>query len=108
MSSTKIDYFAPELKEKSDFVELDKSDMWSYGVLYYFLLRGSLPELNTETKSINIDILDTNRKNKNLIGKCLDQNVSKRLTLEQLKIEGVNESLLENMLEEKRKQEEAD
>jgi serine/threonine protein kinase len=55
--------------------------MWSYGVLYYYLLRGSLPELNTETKTINIDILDTNRKNKNLIGKCLDQNVSKRLFL---------------------------
>lgn len=56
-ASAKIDYFAPELKEKSDFVELDKSDMWSYGVLYYYLLRQSLPELNTETKTINIDIL---------------------------------------------------
>lgn len=90
MSSTKIDYFAPELKEKSDFVELDKSDMWSYGVLYYYLLRGCLPELNPDTKTINIDILETNRKNKNIIGKCLDQNVAKRLTLEQVKIDGVN------------------
>lgn len=55
MISHKIDYFAPQLKQKSDFVELDKSDMWSYGVLYYYLLRGgALPELNTETKSINI------------------------------------------------------
>ncbi len=45
ITSTKIDYFAPELKQKSDFVELDKSDMWSYGILYYFLLQGSLPQL---------------------------------------------------------------
>lgn len=64
--------------------------MWSYGILYYYLLRGALPEANPETKTINIDILDTNKKNKNLIGKCLDQNVNKRLTLQQLKIEGVN------------------
>jgi hypothetical protein len=42
--------------------------------------------------------LDTNRKNKNIIGKCLDQNVTKRLTLEQVKIDGVDEGLLENML----------
>lgn len=60
--------------------------MWSYGILYYYLLRGVLPEPNPETKTINIDILDTNKKNKNLIGKCLDQNVNKRLTLQQLKI----------------------
>lgn len=38
-----IDYFAPELKENLEMVQLDKSDMWSYGVLYYYLLSGKLP-----------------------------------------------------------------
>ena len=89
-------------------MELDKSDMWSYGVLFYYLLQRKLPELDPETSTINIDAMDTNRKNKNLIAKCLDQNVAKRLTLEQVKIEGVNQGLLEEMLEEKRKQDEAE
>ena len=44
--STKIDYFAPELKERGDFVELDKSDMWSYGVLFYYLLHRQIPVLD--------------------------------------------------------------
>lgn len=41
-----IDYFAPELKENLEMVQLDKSDMWSYGVLYYYLLSGKLPTSN--------------------------------------------------------------
>ena len=88
-------------------MELDKSDMWSYGILYYYLLYKELPMIDVETSTINIDILDTNRKNKNLIGKCLDQNVKNRLTLEQVKIDGINQDLLDEMLEEKRKEEEA-
>ena len=41
-----IDYFAPELKENLEMVQLDKSDMWSYGVLYYYLISGKLPTAN--------------------------------------------------------------
>ena len=44
-SSIKIDYFAPELKNKTEFVSLDKSDIWSFGVLYYYLLGSKMPEL---------------------------------------------------------------
>jgi serine/threonine protein kinase len=43
-----IDYFAPELKENLEMVQLDKSDMWSYGVLYYYLISGQLPSANEE------------------------------------------------------------
>ena len=39
-----IDFFAPELKEKLDFVELDKSDIWSYGITYIYLLTGEMPK----------------------------------------------------------------
>jgi len=47
-SKNLIDYFAPELKENLEMVQLDKSDMWSYGVLYYFLISGKLPVSNDE------------------------------------------------------------
>lgn len=43
-----IDYFAPELKENLEMTQLDKSDMWSYGVLYYYLIAGNLPVANEE------------------------------------------------------------
>ena len=38
-----IDYFAPELKENLEMVELDKSDMWSFGVLFFFMLNKEFP-----------------------------------------------------------------
>ena len=79
--SQSVDYFAPELKERSDFVEFDKSDIWSYGILYYFLIDKSLPRITDENPTINIEDLDTHRKNRNLIGKCLDQNVKRRVDL---------------------------
>ena len=55
-------------------VQLDKSDMWSYGVLYYFLLSTKLP-VSDEEGLIDIQSLKTNQKNRNIIGKCLDYNV---------------------------------
>lgn len=41
-----IDYFAPELKENLEMVQLDKSDMWSYGILYYYLISAKMPISN--------------------------------------------------------------
>lgn len=40
-----VDYFAPELKEKAEFVEYDKSDIWSYGILYYYLIDRNVPQI---------------------------------------------------------------
>ena len=73
-----IDYFAPELKENQEMVQLDKSDMWSYGVLYYFLVARHLPA-SDEEGLIDINSLDTHQKNRNIIGKCLDYSVETRL-----------------------------
>ena len=55
-------------------VQLDKSDMWSYGILYYYLLTGNMPSANEEGH-IDIQVLKTDQKNRNVIGKCLDFNV---------------------------------
>lgn len=73
-----IDFFAPELKENLEMVQLDKSDMWSYGVLYYYLLSGKLPTSDEEGQ-IDIQSLKTDQKNRNVIGKCLDYGVETRL-----------------------------
>jgi serine/threonine protein kinase len=59
-------------------VQLDKSDMWSYGVLYYYLLSAKMPVSNEEGE-IDIQSLKTDQKNRNVIGKCLDYNVETRL-----------------------------
>jgi serine/threonine protein kinase len=69
-----IDYFAPELKENLEMVQLDKSDMWSYGVLYYYLISGKLPSASEEGE-IDIKSLKTDQKNRNVIGRCLDYSV---------------------------------
>lgn len=69
-----IDYFAPELKENLEMVQLDKSDMWSYGVLYYYLISGKLPS-SDEEGLIDIESLKTHQKNRNTIAKCLDYSV---------------------------------
>lgn len=92
-----IDYFAPELKQNLEMVQLDKSDMWSYGVLYYFLISGNLPIANQQG-SIDIQALKTDQKNRNVIAKCLDYSVETRLQLEGIKLEGVDEDLLKLML----------
>lgn len=55
-------------------VQLDKSDMWSYGILYYYLLSNSLPVCDEEGH-IDIKSLKTDQKNRNIIGKCLDYSV---------------------------------
>ncbi len=55
-------------------VQLDKSDMWSYGVLYYYLISGKMPTANEEGE-IEIQSLKTDQKNRNVIGKCLDYSV---------------------------------
>ena len=55
-------------------VQLDKSDMWSYGVLYYFLIAKKLPFADEEGL-IDINSLSTAQKNRNIIGKCLDYSV---------------------------------
>jgi len=60
--------------------ELDKSDMWSLGILYYYLLSQKLPVAN-EDGLIDIEGLRTNQKNRNIIGKCLDYSVDTRLEL---------------------------
>ena len=100
-----IDYFAPELKENQEMVQLDKSDMWSYGVLYYFLVARQLPA-SDEEGLIDINSLDTHQKNRNIIGKCLDYSVETRLELQNVKLEKVDEDLLELMLKEKKDHEE--
>jgi serine/threonine protein kinase len=86
-------------------VQLDKSDMWSYGVLYYFLISQQLP-VSDEEGLIDIQSLSTHQNNRNIIGKCLDYSVDTRLELENLKLEGVDEELLELMLREKKEHEE--
>lgn len=87
-------------------MDLSKTDMWSYGIIFYFLLTGHLPELNPETKTIVLDDLDLSKKNKNLLAKCLDQNVNKRLQLSEVQISNIDEQLLEDMLAEKKRREE--
>lgn len=79
-------------------MELDQSDIWSYGIFFYYLLEKKLPKITEDDPHIHIEDIDTNRQNRNLIGKCLDQNVHTRIKLEQIKIDGVNQSLLEEML----------
>lgn len=86
-------------------VQLDKSDMWSYGVLYHYLLSSKLPVCDEEGL-IDIQSLKTDQKNRNIIGKCLDYNVETRLELEKVKLENVDEDLLSLMLKEKHEHEE--
>ena len=86
-------------------VQLDKSDMWSYGILYYYLISQKLP-VSDEEGLIDIKSLDTNQMNRNVIGKCLDYSVESRLELHDVKLEGVDEDLLSLMLKEKKEHEE--
>ena len=67
-------------------MDLSKTDMWSYGIIFYYLLTGKLPQLNPETKTIMLDDIDLCKKNKNLLAKCLDQNVNKRLQLSEVQL----------------------
>lgn len=80
-----------------DFVELNKTDIWSFGIMYVYLLSGEMLKLNQENK-IDLAILKANKININIIGKCLDYNVKKRLELQNIKIENIDEALLNNML----------
>ena len=89
------------MKENLEMVELDKSDMWSYGVLYYYLSSGKMPE-SDEEGLINIKSLSLDQKNRNIIGRCLDYSVETRLDLQNVKLESVDEDLLGQMLREKR------
>ncbi len=57
-----------------EMVQLDKSDMWSFGVLYYDLIARKLP-VSDEEGLIDIHSLSTDQKNRNVIGKCLDYSV---------------------------------
>jgi hypothetical protein len=62
-----------------------------------------MPKLDTDTEyENNIDLtqLKTHKKNVNLIGKCIDFNVKKRMELENVKIENVDENILGFMLGE--------
>lgn len=79
--------------------------MWSYGVLYYYLLSGKLPTSDEEGQ-IDIQSLKTDQKNRNVIGKCLDYGVETRLELQNVKLENVNEDLLQLMLKEKHEHQE--
>ena len=82
-------------------VELDKSDMWSFGVVYFYLISGKLPQ-SDEEGMIDIDGLSTHQRNRNIIGRCLDFSVESRLELNQVKLENFDEDLLELLLKEKR------
>lgn len=63
-----------------DFVELNKTDIWSFGIMYIYLLSGEMPKLDQQN-NIDLTILKANKKNINIIGKCLDYNVKKRIEL---------------------------
>ena len=59
--------------------------MWSFGVVYFYLISGKIPD-SDEEGMIDIDGLDTHRKNRNTIGRCLDFSVETRLELNQVRI----------------------
>lgn len=39
----KIDYYAPELKQLTGMTDVSRSDIWSFGVIYYYCLTGEMP-----------------------------------------------------------------
>lgn len=51
-----------------------------------------------EEHHIDLSNLKTSKKNITIIGKCLDYNVKKRMELESVKMENINETLLHDML----------
>ncbi len=85
-----MDFFAPEYKKNSSINDpkafLERSDIWSFGVIFYRLLYGEMPIFDLQGQPIfpkkpaNISV-----KSRNLISRCLEMDPHKRCHLLDLK-----------------------
>ena len=84
------DYLAPELRMDSLKIlppDVNKSDVWSLGALYFFLLHGKPPFSDKELSAkVYIDTLEMDEnleeKSKNILKRMLDSNEVSRITWE--------------------------
>lgn len=82
------EYLAPELRMDSLKIlsqDFNKSDVWSLGALYFFLLHGKPPYSDKELSSkVYIDTLEMDEnleeKSKNILKRMLDSNEVSRIT----------------------------
>ena len=89
-SNPDSDYLAPELRMDSIKIlpqDVNKSDVWSLGALYFFLLHGKPPFCDKELSSkVYIDTLEMDEnleeKSKNILKRMLDSNEVSRISWE--------------------------
>lgn len=84
-------------------IELDKSHVWSLGVLHYFLLAGTWPTLNLvgSHASVNLKELNADAETICQLEKCMALTVEFRCDLETMSVDNVDgESLLQFLSQE--------
>lgn len=81
-------YVSPEIIKKVSYGK--ETDIWSFGIIIYFLLYGDFPfssdynDSMTMKSIIDQDLILNNRMNRsinNLISRCLDRNVDSRISV---------------------------
>ena len=93
------DYYAPEFKQLSGMGDISRSDIWSFGMIYYFCLTGELPQFDESQKTI-ITSLKTSNGNKTVIRKCLEMDPANRMKLAKISIEDYDKEVLQLLLDE--------
>jgi|JI6StandDraft_1071083.scaffolds.fasta_scaffold100137_5 serine/threonine protein kinase len=93
------DYYAPEFKQLSGMGDISRSDIWSFGMIYYFCLTGELPQFDESQKAI-ITSLKTSNGNKTVIRKCLEMDPANRMKLAKISIEDYDKEVLQLLLDE--------
>ena len=79
--------------------DISRSDIWSFGMIYYFCLTGELPQFDESQKAI-ITSLKTSNGNKTVIRKCLEMDPANRMKLAKISIEDYDKEVLQLLLDE--------
>lgn len=65
-----MDFFAPEFKEnyfENKAVNFEKIDIWSFGMVFSYLVFGTILEFDNNNKPVFSFNVDMSEKNKNLL-----------------------------------------
>lgn len=95
------DYYAPEFKQLSGMGDISKSDIWSFGMIFYYCLTGELPQFD-ESQKPQLANLKAGTANKSTIRKCLEVEPVNRIKLAKISIEDFDKETLTLLLDEKK------
>lgn len=81
--------------------DIARSDIWSFGMIYYFCLTGELPQFDESQKPV-MTALKVGNGNKTVIRKCLEVDPVNRIKLAKIAIEDFDKETLRVILDEKK------